>query len=198
MVKNTKMENAVDTTIITKMANAVDTTIMMRKKVNVVVDTIIMKIRKAERKDIPTIEKLLYEVHALHAKGRSDIFKEGKKKYEREELFSLLEDEKNPIYVAVDEKEEVKGYLFLQFQIQEESNNTNRRKILYIDDLCVEEKERGKGVGTLLYTKAQEIAKKEGFDALTLHVYALNESALAFYQKIGMKPLYTVMEERMK
>ena len=36
---------------------------------------------RAEEKDIPTINKLLYEVHKVHSDARPDIFKKGEKKY---------------------------------------------------------------------------------------------------------------------
>lgn len=38
-----------------------------------------MNIRKAEKKDIPQIETLLYQVAKVHSDGRPDLFQAGKK-----------------------------------------------------------------------------------------------------------------------
>ena len=45
-----------------------------------------LKIRRAVVKDINRIEELLYQVHKVHSDERPDIFKEGMKKYTKEEL----------------------------------------------------------------------------------------------------------------
>ena len=62
-----------------------------------------MKIRKAEKKDIPRILALLGQVLQIHAELRPDIFIPGTTKYTPCELAELLEQEDHPIYVAVDE-----------------------------------------------------------------------------------------------
>ena len=40
-----------------------------------------LTICRAEEKDIPEIDKLLYEVHKVHSDARPDLFKKEKKKY---------------------------------------------------------------------------------------------------------------------
>ena len=48
-----------------------------------------MNIRKAEKKDIPQIETLLFQVAKVHSDGRPDLFQSGQKKYTTEELEEL-------------------------------------------------------------------------------------------------------------
>lgn len=55
-----------------------------------------MKIRKAEKKDIPRILVLLGQVLQIHAKIRPDIFIPGTTKYTLCELTELLKQENNP------------------------------------------------------------------------------------------------------
>lgn len=71
-----------------------------------------MKIRKAEKKDIPRILALLGQVLQIHAEIRPDIFIPGTTKYTPYELAELLEQEDHPIYVAVDEDDLCMGYAF--------------------------------------------------------------------------------------
>ena len=154
-----------------------------------------MNIRRADERDVAGINKLLYQVHRIHAEGRPDIFRLGNKKYNDEELCAILACDSTPIFVAVDDEEKVLGYAFC---IYEETKNTPSlmdRKTVYIDDLCVDATERGQHIGTALYDYVKDEAKKEGCSAVTLNVWCLNEGAMRFYEKCGMKPLKVVMED---
>ena len=77
---------------------------------------------------------------------------------------------------------------------QKESANLRGIKNFYIEDLCVHENCRGKGIGKKLYEFCVSLAKELGCYHLTLNVWHLNESAVKFYQKLGMSPLKTTME----
>lgn len=150
-------------------------------------------LRQAVEKDIPDIIRLLCQVNDVHASGRPDIFISGKKKYDETQLVAILAQEKTPVYVA-EENDEVCGYAFC---IIEESNGENLVPLrrLYIDDLCVDEHRRGGGIGTLLYNYVKKEAKKLGCYHITLNVWQLNESAMRFYNKLGMNVLKQTMEE---
>ena len=102
-----------------------------------------MKIRKAEKKDIPRILALLGQVLQIHAELRPDIFIPGTTKYTTCELAELLEQEDHPIYVAVDEDDLCMGYAFCQLREQPFSTNMVPFKSLFIDDLCVDKQTRG-------------------------------------------------------
>ncbi len=47
-------------------------------------------IRKAQLKDIKDINRLLYQVHEIHALSRPDLFKKDTKKYNDEELAQIM------------------------------------------------------------------------------------------------------------
>ena len=71
-----------------------------------------MNIRRAQDKDIERLILLLQEVLEIHATIRPDIFISGTTKYTREELLKKIANDDEPIYVAVDDNDEVKGYAF--------------------------------------------------------------------------------------
>ena len=154
-----------------------------------------MNIRRANERDIEGINALLYQVHRIHAEGRPDIFRLGNKKYNDDELRAILADDNTPIFVAVNDDEKVLGYAFCIYE--EVKNNTSLvdRKTVYIDDLCVDVAERGQHIGTALYERVLEESKRAGCVAVTLNVWCLNEGAMRFYEKLGMKPLKVVMED---
>ena len=150
-------------------------------------------IRYAMEKDIEKIGDLLSQVDMVHHNGRPDIFKIGKK-YSAEELKELLKDEQRPILVCVDEKDEVMGYCFGIFQQHMNHSVLTDIKTLYIDDICVDEKCRGKHVGKELYEAAVELAKESGCYNLTLNVWSCNPSAMRFYEAMGLVPQKIGME----
>ena len=150
-------------------------------------------IRSASEKDIPKISDLLSQVDLVHHNGRPDIFKIGRK-YSEEELVELLKDEKRPILVSVNEKDEVQGYCFCILQQHINDSVLTYIKTLYIDDLCVDEALRGMHIGKELYEAAVKLAKDLGCYNLTLNVWSCNPSALRFYEKCGLAPQKIGME----
>ena len=153
-----------------------------------------MKVRMAQEKDIPQINSLLYQVERVHQQGRPDLFKEGAKKYNDEQLKEMLKDSTRPILAAVNDDDVMQGYAFCIFQEHKNDNVLTDIKTLYIDDLCVEENCRGQHVGTLLYEAVKKFAKESGCYNVTLNVWECNSSAMKFYQKVGLVPYKTGME----
>ena len=79
-------------------------------------------------------------------------------------------------------------------QITDHDPVMNNRVTLYIDDLCVEETCRGQHIGEQLYHQVEQYARQRRCHAITLNVWAFNENAKAFYEKMGLKPLKIGME----
>ena len=154
-----------------------------------------MNIRRATRRDMDGINKLLCQVLMVHHNGRPDLFKSGAKKYTDQELAGIIADDSKPIFVAVDEKEEVLCYFFCVFQQHLNNNILTDIKTLYIDDLCVDEDKRGMHIGKQLYEFVLEFAKMQGCYNLTLNVWSCNESAMRFYEKCGLVPQKIGMEK---
>lgn len=152
-----------------------------------------MEIRKAKKEDLAWINSLLYQVLEVHHKGRPDLFYGGVKKYTDSEILEILQDPARPVFVAVEEGA-VLGYAFCIFQQEKNSHVLTDVKTLYLDDLCVDETTRGKGVGKALFAYVKNFAKEEGCYNLTLNVWACNPSAMAFYEKCGLVPQKVYLE----
>jgi len=153
-----------------------------------------MKIKRASEKHMAGIDKLLEQVLTVHHEGRPDLFKADAKKYTDEELREILRDEGRPVFVAVDDEEQVMGYAFCVFQQHVNDNILTDIRTLYIDDLCVDETLRGHHIGRQLYEYVLDFARGRGCYNVTLNVWACNESARRFYEKCGLKPQKYGME----
>ena len=152
-----------------------------------------MLIRRAAPADIPDILRLLVQVCNVHQAIRPEIFKLDGVKYTESDLTELLQDETRPVWCALD-GERFLGYCFCQWQEYHDSSVSTDRRELYIDDLCVDEAARGKGVATALFRHVSAAAKAEGTDFITLNVWCGNDNAMAFYEKMGMKPRKITMD----
>ena len=95
-------------------------------------------IRRAEKKDIAELARLLYQVNNVHAKGRPDLFKMDRRKYTDEELEVILKDDHRPVFVLTEDEGKIRGYAFCLWEIYEGDHNMVDRKTLYIDDICVD------------------------------------------------------------
>lgn len=153
-----------------------------------------MNIRRAQQKDLEGINRLLNQVLMVHHNGRPDLFKANVKKYTDEELALIIEDDSRPIFVGVDDDDQVLGYAFCIFQQHINNNILTDIKTLYIDDLCVEEALRGQHIGRQLYDYVVAFAKEQGCYNLTLNVWNCNESAMKFYESCGLTPQKVGME----
>ena len=152
-----------------------------------------MTILFANETHIPGMIDLLQQVGEVHHQIRPDLFRTGAQKYSEQDLSELLKDPLRPILIAeIDGK--VAGYAFCIFQETKEHSVLCDRKVLYIDDLCVDETIRGRGIATALYEKVCAFAKESGCQAVTLNVWCGNDSAMKFYEKRGLKPQKIGME----
>ncbi|MBQ6488926.1 MAG: GNAT family N-acetyltransferase [Solobacterium sp.] len=152
-----------------------------------------MIVRRAQERDIPKILDLLLQVLNIHAEGRPDLFIPDTTKYTIEELKVMIKDDNAPIFVA-DEDGEVLGYAFTVMKRRLHNNNMTDIKTLFIDDLCVDENARGKHVGRQLFDYVKEYARTEDVYHITLNVWSFNDPAIGFYEKVGLRPMETVME----
>ena len=146
-----------------------------------------MTIRRAQSKDIPGVLALLSQVLELHAAIRPDIFIPGTTKYTREELEEMFHNDLLPVFVAVNEEDQVMGYAFCVIRNQPFSNNMVPFTSVYIDDLCVDAAFRGQHIGEKLFEHVKEEARKLGCYELTLNVWEGNDGAMGFYERMGLK-----------
>ena len=151
-------------------------------------------IDRAKGEDIPRILELLVQVNMVHHNGRPDLFKGPTTKYNADELKTLLADDQRPVFVYRDESGQVLGYAFCILKEVRGDQLMQDIRTLYIDDLCVDENCRGRGVGSALYRHVLDYARQERCYNVTLNVWSLNAPAMAFYQKCGLKPQKVGME----
>lgn len=151
-----------------------------------------MNIRKATTSDIGRIIDLLHQVDMVHHVLRPDLFKPYTTKYDEQELEALFDDASKPVFVYDDGK--VLGHAFCSVTEAKGDKLLQDIKTLYIDDICVDEKARGRHIGKALFEFVRDYAVSIGCNNITLNVWEGNTAALSFYQNMGMKVQKTTME----
>ena len=152
-----------------------------------------MEIRFAQTEDVAGILKLLKQVGRVHHLGRPDLFRSDAQKYCASQVLSMLNKPKDPIFVAVEDGQ-VLGYGFCKTQDHTGDTVLCGISSLYIDDLCVDEACRGKGIGKAIYREILRYAKAGKYYNVTLNVWCCNKSAMKFYESLGLNPQKIGME----
>lgn len=152
-------------------------------------------IRRAEKRDIPGLLRLLTQVAQVHHDGRPDLFKSPATKFSAEDLESLLDEGAWTIFVLTgDDDGRVLGHCFCEVLRHEGNRALTDIATLHIHDLVVDEEVRGQGLGALLYDHALAYARELGCHNLTLNVWTCNPAAVRFYERMGLRPQKIGME----
>ena len=151
-------------------------------------------VRRAETRDITSILELLVQVDMVHHEGRPDLFKGPATKYNEEELKEIIRDDNASVFVCVNDEGDVLGHAFCIFKQVTGNSVLTDIRTLYIDDICVDERSRGSGVGKALFEYVKSFAKENGFYNITLNVWTCNPGAMKFYENMGLLPQKIGME----
>ncbi len=150
-------------------------------------------VRHATEKDIPSIMELLKQVNKVHYDKRPDLFKLATK-YSKEELSDILANESSPVFVYEDDNGHILGHGFCVMKRPDNTKLLNDILTLYIDDICVDERVRGKHVGKAIYDHIIDYARSKGCYNVTLNVWSCNLGAMKFYEKLGLTSYKIGME----
>lgn len=142
-----------------------------------------MIIEIPKKEDYQNVNDLAYQVHELHVRWRPDLFTSVDNVINKENYNEMIDNKQ--IYIAKLDSEIV-GYMIIN--IKEKENHAMRyRKQLDIEAMCVDEKYRGKGIGTSLLNYAKEIAINNNCTDMYLTVNEENTNAIKTYEKFGMR-----------
>ena len=152
-----------------------------------------MNIRTAGKADIEEIVALNDEVHDIHVRLFPDVFKPTEAATLTEWFASWIDDNDTIILVAEDASGLV-AYLTLRKEERPAHLFAHSRRCAYIDQVCVTERYRGKGLFRALLGKAEDIARDWGMSRLELDVWSENEQAKTAFIRCG----FQTYNEKMK
>lgn len=145
-----------------------------------------MEIRPVTENDYAIVAALSAESGELHHQGMPQMLTPDP--ISEKAFHELLA---NPLYTllfAVDSGETV-GILIYRIDDMPRSDHFYAQRALYVQDVIISQAHQRKGYGEALMNYAVEAAKELGINQITLNVWAFNQSAVAFYEHLGFKPL---------
>ena len=137
----------------------------------------------ARPEDRAAIEGLAQQVHAMHVQWRPDIYTPANELWPQDRFDTAVGERQ---LFAAKIGDAVVGYVYLRLRNYDMTGHT-RRKVLLVDEICVDETRRNQGIGTEMMIEVRAIANAFGCTDLQLGVYPQNYEALAFYQKCGFR-----------
>lgn len=135
----------------------------------------------AQLSDRDAINAMAVQVHAMHVAWRPDIYEMVEELYPLERFREAVKQRQ--LYVAKIDGVIV-GYVAVKIR-NYDWPGVVKRKVMFVDELCVEELCRGQGIGMEMMSDVRALAAAFGCTDLQLSVYPQNDAAVTFYQKCG-------------
>ena len=149
-----------------------------------------MIIRKLTLLDYEAADRLMQHLHDMHFEARPDLYIAVEHPYPLEEYEEKVTSEQF-ISLAAEEDGEIIGVCFVELR---EKSLMVELPVAVMNALCVDEAHQRKGIATKLFEEATKLAREAGAKRLDLMVWGFNDTARAFYEKIGMKEQRRIME----
>ena len=135
----------------------------------------------ATKHDRSAVNRLARQVHEMHVQWRPDLYTMPEELFP-EELYAELVKNRE-LYVAKLDGAVI-GFALLRMRVSEGVGKVTR-KIMLIDQVCVDEALRNHGIGTQMMEEVRILARAFGCTDLQLGVYPQNDAAVSFCQKCG-------------
>ena len=138
-------------------------------------------IELATKHDRLEINRLARQVHEMHVSWRPDLYNMPEELFP-EELYDELVKNRE-LYVAKLDGAVI-GFAWVRIRTSE-GVGLITRKVMLINQVCVDEALRNHGIGTQMMEEVRVLARAFGCTDLQLGVYPQNDAAVSFYQKCG-------------
>lgn len=152
-----------------------------------------MIIRKLTLLDYAAADRLMQHLHDMHVEARPDLYVAVEHPYSLEEYEEKVTSEKY-ISLAAEEEGKVVGICFVELR---DRSLMVEMPVAMMNALCVDEAHQRKGIATKLFEEAAKLAKNAGAKRLDLMLWGFNDTAGAFYEKLGMKEQRRILEQEL-
>lgn len=159
------------------------------------VDKMKINFRKAIIADYDEILRLKKQVHEFHYNNRPDFYKISDLPLNQKGYEEMLKDSEYEFYI-VESEERICGYAIIKIIKFKNNPLIDDHNRCFIDDICVDQALRRKGIGQMLLENLEMECKSKGIKYMDLNVWNFNKQAIDFYRKFGMKEIMYRMEKR--
>ena len=149
--------------------------------------------RQAVSSDFDQVGRVFAEENQFHTALLPDRFRIAKPIMTHGWFNEILAHPQKALLVA-EREHEIIGVLYIMIRTNPDDPIFQPRRYGYIDEIAVTERYRGQGIGRLLMNEARTWALEQGILEIELHVWEVNQPAIAFYEKLGYKTVQRTMK----
>lgn len=150
-------------------------------------------VRLALKTELERVNELRRQVNDVHVEGKPDVFKPGFPDALKDHIYSIWDDPEQDIIVA-ELDNAIRGFAIVHHIHRPESPYKYELDFLDVDEFCVDEACRRRGVGMALVDYIRQYAKAKGYRRIELNMWEFNQGALAFYEAAGFTTYRRYME----
>lgn len=152
-------------------------------------------IRNADFNDSERLTELFMQLHRHHVEIKPETFIMPERGWFSGRISEILNDSGQTVIVH-ESGGVINGYAIVK-TTDVNTEDKRPRRMCYVDCFVVSENSRRQGIGTELFNAVKKFGKERGCDTVQLGVNAQNADAVAFYEKMGLKPRTLQMEVRL-
>lgn len=150
-------------------------------------------VRIADINDRERLTELFMQLHRHHVEIKPETFRMPEREWFSGRISEILADKEQT--VLVNDSGEINAYAVVKI-MDVNTEEKRPRRVCYIDCFSVSEDCRRRGIGTELLGAVKTFGKERGCTSVQLGVSASNESAVKFYEKMGLAPRTIQMEAK--
>jgi diamine N-acetyltransferase len=157
-----------------------------------------ISVRKATADDYNSLCELFDEGDALHRDHLPHIFQKPSGAAREQDYFLGLVADENVALLVAAVGENLVGFVHAIVRDTPAISVFVPRRYAIVDGLVVKSGFQKHGIGRILMDKMQEWAIAKGATSIELNVYEFNESAIAFYERLGYQTFSRKMSKELK
>ena len=150
-----------------------------------------MTIRKAEYKDLPALRELYLALEKDGVFYQPEHFVIGTRD---DEFFKNIFESTTQDILVADIDGEAVGFVHVMILNQKKVSCLKVQSLVYMQDLCVREDLRSKGIGSELVQAAKAYGKEFGVDFIRTQVFPGNVDGMRFYERNGFGEMMKTIE----
>lgn len=144
-------------------------------------------VREATSTDYTDVARLVAQLHEIHVKERPDIYAPDLCPMSHDYFERLLADHRSKLFVVeLEEINKVVGYAVLRINVAPNRPIYRSRQYIAIDDFCIDEEYREKGLGRKLMNYILQFGQQISVHCIELGVTEFNAEAIKFYESMGL------------
>ncbi|AJT70120.1 hypothetical protein T261_8528 [Streptomyces lydicus] len=155
-----------------------------------------IQIRVASPDDVALLATLNHVVHDLHQRHRPDLFLDCPERDAVEAFFrTQIADPSVTVLLADGTEGKALGYALARVKNRPGSALMHSDVIMSLDQIAVALDAARSGIGAALLEAVREVGRAAGCRRLVTDVWYFNESAHAFYEAAGFRPMSILLDQ---